>query len=303
MSSQTDTIRGQKWLPNDTELTSVRQTFLLICGGVGLFSAYIALVGSLGDELSQRITKALSFGIVGALILTAIGAVCVIALSAIAVRKIHNRPARYIVTIVTEVLIGLSAFFLLLVIYASGITVLQLSTGQFLLGSEEEQYRHLIILSAHAGSAFGVHAVWTGKKTYRLGWGRSFWHGAMVFVETAFIAYAGLWLFRDAFRLALDRLVFGDVGFVVVASLGMALICGGSLSLMGRRAHMGSRPAEADNDESANVLMLSWKRGFRTGISTAAQWWRVSKNAIINLLSSSSFFYKSATDAEGEPRK
>ncbi len=216
----------------------------MLCGGVGLFTAYIALVGSLGDELSKRITNGLSIGITAILILTVVGAVFITGLSAIALKEARNRAVKYIVVIVVELFVGLSALFLLLLIYASGIAVLQLSTGQFLLGGEEEQYRHLIILSAHAGSAFGVHAIWIGKKTYRLAWGRSSWHGAAVFVEAAFIAYAGLWLFRDAFRLALSRLDVGDVGFVIVASLGMALICGGSLSLMGRRAHLGPRPSE-----------------------------------------------------------
>ena len=249
---------------------------MLLCGAVGLLTAYIALVGSLGDDFSRNVTYGISVLILILLVFALAIGLLIAFVSLVTIRRTSNRTVRSVVALLAEVLISLTAIFLLFLISGIGIAILQLSTGQVAFGTDEETYRHIIIISAYGGAACGIHATWLWWKTHRMPWGRSFGNGMRVFLETAFIAYAGLWLAKDAFMQLLKQLEVNNVGFVLVASVGLALICVGSFSLMSRQSNLQPSPEEHTPrsiraDISSCIGMLKdvasaaavWARGIR----------------------------------------
>lgn len=234
--------RLQRSLTTEDTLRRTKQRALLLCGVAVPLAAYTTLVGSIGGDFSQQFTRGLSFFLAVMLILTALATFVVSALSLKAARHTGERGATSIL-VFGEFLIVCCAIVLVFAMYGSGLALLQLSTLGFLAGTEEEQYRHLIILSMYGGTVFGIRAFWVQWRTHGLKLIKSFWYGGRAFVETAFLAYAGLWLFRDAFKLVPEHGP-NNPGFIIVVSLGLALIVGSSLSLMFRHSNLQSRPSD-----------------------------------------------------------
>ena len=163
---------GQKQTrPFRTIISSIIWRYCLLCGGVAVASGYIVLVGTLAEEFSEKIIRNFSFTLAFLAALALVVGVPVIALSGFIQSKTSGDVSRIGARIFSDVIVGSFALLLLLVLLAFGILLLQLSTGQFLLGEEETQYRHLMMLSAYAGALFGVAAGWKGKSSHWIGFG------------------------------------------------------------------------------------------------------------------------------------
>ena len=221
--------------------------YFLLCGAIAVLSGYVALVGTFAEEFSRQIIWVLSYTLIVLTVLALILGIIAIGLRGLVQRKSSGRVARVSARIFSDLIVGSCALWLLLFSLGSGIALMQLSIGQFLLGDEEIQYRHLMMLSAYAGALFGITAGWKSKLSYGLGWATSIWHGARVFLEAAFLAYAGLWLSKGPFEYAATQAKEAHWEIVAITSLGVVLIFAGSLSLMGRQSQM--RPEVTENVE------------------------------------------------------
>ena len=210
--------------------------YFLFCGAVAVLSGYILLVGTLAEEVSRQIIWIFSFSlmVLAGLALT-IGMVA-IAVNGFIQKRISGRIAQAGVSVATDLVIVVCLLPLLMGFLGFCIAVMQLSLGQFLIGGEEIRYRHLIVLSAYAGAIFGITAGCKSKISYGMGWAISIWHGARVLLETAFLAYAGLWLSGEPFEYALAQGKQDNWGIVAIIMLGVALIFTGTLSLMFRQS-------------------------------------------------------------------
>ena len=250
---------GQKQTrPFRTIISSIIWRYCLLCGGVAVASGYIVLVGTLAEEFSEKIIRNVSFILAFLAALALVVGVPVIALSGFIQSKTSGDVSRIGARIFSDIIVGSFALLLLLVLLAFGILLLQLSTGQFLLGEEETQYRHLMMLSAYAGALFGVAAGWKGKSSHGLGLAASIWHGTRVFVETAFLAYAGLWLSKEPFRYFISQAEAKNWELTVISMLGMALIFVGSLSLMGRQAQVPPPQQDISEQIPFRVRVRLW---------------------------------------------
>ena len=167
-------------IENETEprLTQARATILslvfrywLLCGGTAVLSGYFALVGTLADEFSKQITRNISVTLAFLAVLALFLGIPAILASGIVERKSQAQLVKAGVRIASDLVVFSCAFVLLLFSYGIFILVLQLSTGQFLFGNEDVQYRHLMILSAYAGTMFGVFAGWKGRTSQGLALG------------------------------------------------------------------------------------------------------------------------------------
>ena len=210
----------------------------LFCGAVAVLSGYILLVGTLAEELSRQIIWALSFSLMVLAGLTLTIGMVAIAVNGFIKKRISGRIPQAGVSVATDLVIVVCLLPLLMGFLGLCITVMQLSLGQFLIREEGIQYRHLIVLSAYAGAIFGITAGCKSKISYGMGWAISIWHGARVLLETAFLAYAGLWLSREPFEYALTQGKKGNWEIVAITMLGVALIFTGTLSLMFRQSQI-----------------------------------------------------------------
>ena len=191
--------------PFRTTISSIIWRYFLLCGGVAVASGYIALVGTLAEEFSEQIIRNVSLTLAILAIFALVAGVPVIALSGFMQSKRAGVITQTGTRILSDVIVGSFAFLLLMGLLGIGILLLQLSTGQFFLGNNETQYRHLMLLSSYAGALFGVAAGWKGKTSHGLSLAASMWHGARAFVETAFLAYAGLWLSKEPFAYFISQ--------------------------------------------------------------------------------------------------
>ena len=212
-----------------------------------LFAGYAALVGTLAEELSKQIIRLLSITLA-----FMAGFALLVGIPTIALRKFIQRRDSSVVLqtgarLVGDIIVLLCILPLLLFSIGVVIALLQLSTGQFLFGNEETQYRHLMMLSAYAGAFFGTSAGWKSKTFYGLSWAVSIWHGARVFLEAAFLSYAGLWLSKGPFEYAATQVKDENWEIVAITLIGIVLIFAGSLSLMVRQSQM--RPEVTENVE------------------------------------------------------
>ena len=240
-------------------ISSMIWRYCLLCGGVAIASAYLALIGALAEDFSQQVIRNISIalGIMG--ILALFVGIPVMIVAGIIQRKSQGAITKAGTRIVSDIAVSFCAVVLLLFLYGICIAVLQLSAAQFLFGNTEEvQYRHLIILSAYAGTMFGVYGGWKGRASRGLSLTTSVWHGARTFLETAFLAYAGLWLFKDPFSYSLTQAKAANWEVVAIAALGMALICGGSLSLMVRQSQAWPQQAESTERFPFRVRVSQW---------------------------------------------
>ena len=245
-------VKDQRQVRPVTRTTSSRIRFYsLLCVGAALASGYMALVGSIADETSKQAIRNFSFGVASLAIIALLVGVLAIAICGL----IENRTSSRIMQIGARLFsdIVIAAFLLLLVmsVYAGGNLLLQLGIGQFLLGGEETQYRHLMLLSISSGTVFAAIAGWRSKKDYRLGWWTSTRHGVRVALETAFFAYAGLSLSKEPFEYALGQGKEGNWDIFAIALLGVALIFAGSLSLMFRQSQI--RPEVTERVERVPI--------------------------------------------------
>ena len=239
-------------------ISSMIWRYCLLCGGVAIGSGYLALIGALAEDFSQQVIRNISIvlGVMGVLAL--LSGIPVMFVAGMVQRKSQGAITKAGTRVAADVVVFVCAFVLLLVLYGICIAVLQLSTVQFLFGDEEVQYRHLIILSAYAGTMFGVYGGWKGRVSHGLSLTTSFWHAARVFLETAFLAYAGMWLFKDPFGYALKQAEAANWEVVAIAALGMALICGGSLSLMARQSQAWPQEAESTEPILVRFKVSQW---------------------------------------------
>ena len=212
--------------------------YFLFCGTVAVLSGYILLVGTLAEEISRQIIWALSFSLMVLAGLTLTIGMVAIAVNGFVQKRISGRIPQAGVSVATDLVIIVCLLPLLIGFLGFCITVMQLSLGQFLIREEEIQYRHLIVLSAYAGAIFGITAGCKSKISYGMGWAISIWHGARVLLETAFFAYAGLWLSREPFEYALTQSKKGNWEIIAITMLGVALIFTGTLSLMFRQSQI-----------------------------------------------------------------
>ena len=188
--------------PFKAKISSIIWSYSLICGAVVLLAGYAALVGTLAEELSKQIIWLLSITLAVIAGLALLVGVPAIALREFVTRRDSNVVLQKGAGLVGDIVALLCILPLLLFSMGVVITLLQLSTGQFLTGDEETRYRHLMMLSAYAGAFFGISAGWKSKRSYEMGWAISIWHGARIFLEAAFLAYAGLWLSIEPFEYA-----------------------------------------------------------------------------------------------------
>ena len=212
--------------------------YFLLCGAVALFTGLISLVATFAEEQSRHIIWSFSYALAFSAVLAFLLGAVAIALSRYLQRRNSGRVAQTVALVCSDLIVGLSALWLLLSSLGFGNVLIQLSLVQFLLGEEEIQYRHLMMLSAYAGSIFGVAAGWKSKTAYGIDWATSIWHGARVFLETAFLAYAGLWLSKGPFEYGSTQAKEANWGIATITLLGIALIFAGSLSLMYRQSQI-----------------------------------------------------------------
>ena len=233
--------------PFKAKISSIIWSYSLICGAVVLLAGYAALVGTLAEELSKQIIWLLSITLAFIAGLALLVGVPAIALREFVTRRDSNVVLQKGAGLVGDIVVLLCILPLPLFSIVVVITLLQLSTGQFLTGDEETRYRHLMMLSAYAGAFFGISAGWKSKRSYEMGWAISIWHGARIFLEAAFLAYAGLWLSKEPFEYAATQAKEANWDIFVITLLGVALIFAGSLSLMYRESQI--RPEIAENVE------------------------------------------------------
>ena len=235
--SDADEDQKQSRRPRITTSSRILR-YCLLCGAVAVLAGHIALVGILAEGFSEQIIRNISLTVAVFAILALPVGVSAIALSGFIERRSSSSIIQTIARIFSDLLVGPLAFFSLLLLWGSGNALFQLSIGQFLLGDEEIQFRHLMILSAYGGTLFGIFAGWKGKSSHGLSWVASVLHGARVFAEAAFLAYAGLWLFKEAFGYALTQGKMENWEVMAIAILGATLIFAGSISLMGRQTQI-----------------------------------------------------------------
>ena len=232
-------VKDQRQVRPVTRATSsVIRLYSLLCVGAALASGYMALVGSIADETSKQAIRSFSFGLASLAIIALLVGVSAIAINGLIQSRNSSRTIQKVVLVVSGIIVVGSVFILLLSLVAGGNLLLQLGIVQFLLGDEETQYRHLLMLSISLGTVFAVIAGWRSKKDYRLGWCNSIRHAVRVALETAFFAYAGLSLSKKPFEYALEQGKEGNWDILAIALLGVALIFGGSLSLMFRQSQI-----------------------------------------------------------------
>ena len=233
--------------PFRAKVSSIIWRYSLICGAVVLLAGYAALVGTLAEELSKQTIWLLSITLIVLAVLALLVGVPAIGLREFVTRRDSNIVLQKGAGLVGDIVVVLCILPLLLFSMVVVLTLLQLSTGQFLIGDEETRYRHLMMLSAYAGAFFGVSAGWKSKRSYEMGWVVSLLHGARIFLETAFLAYAGLWLSKEPFEYAATQAKEANWDIFAITLLGVALIFAGSLSLMYRESQI--RPEISENVE------------------------------------------------------
>ena len=170
----------------------------------------------------------------------------------LAERKIKASITRTTVLILLDAVLSLCILGVAFIPLTLTVPIIQLSLGQFLIGEPDVQYRHPMILSIHSGMLFCIYAFWNGWQSQSLRWVTSARHGARVFIEAAFLAYAGLWLVKGAFHLIADQVKDSmaaesqpiDQGLILVWMLGAGLIFAGTLSLMARQSNAWPQEVE-----------------------------------------------------------
>lgn len=230
--------------PFRVKTSTIIWRYCSICGAVVLFAGYVALVGTLAEEFSKRLIWFLSIGLGLLAVFALLVGAPAIAAREYLMRRDSNVVIRTGAGLVGDLIVGLCV--LLVFFYTMGvvITLLQLSAGQFLLGDEEIRYRHLMMLSAYAGAFFGISASWRSKRFYEMGWLVSILHGARIFLESAFLAYAGLWLSTEPFKYAASQAKEANWEVFAITLLGIVLIFAGSLSLMQRESQIPPQISE-----------------------------------------------------------
>ena len=242
--------RDDEPVKHQREARPVRRTtsskikiYCLLCGSAAILAGHTALIGVMAEGFSEHIIRNISLTVAVFSILALPIGVLAIALSGFIERRSSNSIIQAIARIFSDLIVGPLAIFLLLLLWGSGNALFQLSLGQFLLGENDIQFRHLMILSAYSGTLFGIYAGWNGKSSHRLKWIASVGFGLRVSMETAFLAYAGLWLAKDPFKYALTQGDEGNWGVMAIALLGTFLIFVGSISLMARQSHTPPQPS------------------------------------------------------------
>ena len=235
----------EQTLPTRPSATTIIWRYSLICGAAVVFAGYAFLVGTLAEDFSKQIIWVLNIPLVFLGVLALLIGVPAIALRECLVRRASNVVLRTGAEWVGDIIVALCILPLLLYPIAVVMGLLQLSTGQFLFGDEETRYRHLMMLSAYAGAFFGVSAGWKSKRSYDIDWATSIQQGVRVFLEAAFLAYAGLWLSKEPFEFAATQIKDANWEMVAITLLGVLLIFSGSVSLMYRAAQ--TRPEKSES--------------------------------------------------------
>ena len=222
----------------------------------------------MAEGFSEQIIRSIGIAVASfAVFALPVGALA-ITLNGLIESKCSSSLIQTIARILSDLVVVSVLLFLLFLLWGSGNLLLQLSLGQFLLGDDEVQYRHLMILSAYGGTLFGIYAAWRGRSAHGLSWLTSLLHGARVFAETAFLAYAGLWLFKEAFGYALTHRQIENWEVMAIATLGAALIFAGSLSLMGRQTHIPPQMSANAQHISFRTKIRRHIESFRVALST-----------------------------------
>ena len=241
--------------PATNKLSRILIRYCLLYVGIVLAISYVVLLGTLAEEFSERVIRNLS---IFAFVLAGLAFLSGLFILPVHVRISRTSPASTMTKVgrlVSTGIVSLPTAFLLLMLCGACIALWQLSFGQFLLGSAEEQYPHLIILSGYAGATFGIYAGWNAKTSHDLAWGTSISHGLRVFVETGFLAYAGLWLVKDPFDLIAGAAETRNWELITPAMIGTALIGIGTFSFMARQA--ATTPQRPKSDQSFGALIQS----------------------------------------------
>ena len=251
--------------------------YSLLCAGAALASGYIALVGSIADEASKQVIRNFGFGVASLAVMALLVGVLAIATSGFIENRSSSRIIQTGARVFSDLVIVAFLLLLLMSLFAGGNLLLQVGIGQFMLGDEETRYRHLMLLSISSGTVFAVIAGWRSKRDYGLDWWTSIWHGARVFLETAFFAYAGLWLSKKPIDDLADFVEKNDWEIVAIVLLGVALVFTGTMSLMFRQSQI--RP---DAAEKANRVPIATR--IRQGFQDLKRVMSASKNKIETLI-------------------
>lgn len=250
--------------PNTTSTSKIILWYGLFYVGIALLIGYVALLGTLADGITEQAIRDLSIGVGSfagfAFLLGLLFLLAHIRISGTPTDSMNVKAAR----ILSKTAVLLPTSLVLLLMFSGYIAVWQLSLGQFLLGADDERYRHLIILSGYAGATFGIYAGWNAKTSVNLKWGTSISHGLRVFFETGFLAYAGLWLVEAPFDLIAGTAGEKNWELIVAATIGAALIGIGSFSFMARQAT--TTPRQPEDGQSFGAEVRLWLQKVTTVI-------------------------------------